>query len=155
MDSKQWKAIKLSRSGPPISHLFFADDLILFGEARNSQAYVMKNILKAFCSISGQKVNVAKSKLLVSKNTPSSLARCISQQVEIPLTQDLGVYLGMPLLHGRATKRTYGFLVDKVRKRLSGWKSRLLSKAAKSILIQSVSSTIPVYAMHTTRVPQG
>lgn len=48
VDSKQWKAIKLSRSGPPISHLFFADDLILFGEARNSQAYVMENILKAF-----------------------------------------------------------------------------------------------------------
>lgn len=72
--------------------------------------------------------------------TPSSLARCISQQVEIPLTQDRRSIPGNECLYYMADKRTYGFLGVE-------W-SRL---AAKSILIQSVSSTIPVYVMHTTR----
>lgn len=28
-----WKPIKMSKSGPYILHLFFVDDLLLFGEA--------------------------------------------------------------------------------------------------------------------------
>lgn len=29
----EWKAIKASRKGPSISHVFFVDDLVFFGEA--------------------------------------------------------------------------------------------------------------------------
>ena len=55
-----WKPITLSRGGPPLSHIFFADDLILFGEASVSQFNVMVNCLNSFCSFSGQKVNYQK-----------------------------------------------------------------------------------------------
>lgn len=59
----------------------------------------------------------------------------------------------MPLLHGRITKGTYAYLVDKVRNKIASWKGRLLSKASRNILIQSVSSTIPFYAMQTAALP--
>ena len=42
INSGQWKPIRLSRNGPLLSHLFFVDDLILFGEASTEQMDVIK-----------------------------------------------------------------------------------------------------------------
>lgn len=33
VDEGRWKPVKASRGGPGVSHIFFADDLLLFGEA--------------------------------------------------------------------------------------------------------------------------
>jgi len=48
-----WKPVYASRGGPPLSNLFFVDDLILFGEATMEQAKVIKHCLELFCSASG------------------------------------------------------------------------------------------------------
>lgn len=80
-------------------------------------------------------------------------ARKIASNLSISLSSDLGLYLGMPLIHSRVRSQTYGFLLTKVRRRLSGWKMRQLSMAARSLLIQSVVSTIPSYAMQTAKIP--
>ena len=39
--SKEWRAIKLSRKSPIISHLVFADDLVLFSEESMEKADIM------------------------------------------------------------------------------------------------------------------
>ncbi|XP_012487971.1 uncharacterized protein LOC105801183 [Gossypium raimondii] len=43
IDLGNWSPIRLSCGGPLLSHLFFADDLILFGHADENQAQVIKN----------------------------------------------------------------------------------------------------------------
>ncbi|MBA0844648.1 hypothetical protein Goarm_000073, partial [Gossypium armourianum] len=40
IDPGSWTPIRLARTGPPLFHLFFVDDLIIFGHAEESQAKV-------------------------------------------------------------------------------------------------------------------
>lgn len=88
-----WKGIKVSRNALPISHLFFADDLILFGEVNSRTCSAIMNVLHEFCDMSGQSINFAKSKVFVSKNVPRDKAKNISSLSGIPLTTNLGRYL--------------------------------------------------------------
>lgn len=143
----KWKPMKSSQSGPTVSHLFFADDLILFAEASPYQARLMKQCLELFCKVSGQIVNFKKSGIYCSPNTCKGMATDTSRICGSPLTDNLGKYLGMPLLHFKITKTTYSKLVDKVHARLASWKSKVLSIAGRATLIQAVTSAIPVYAM--------
>lgn len=46
-----------------ISHLFFVDDLLLFGEAAEKQARVMQQVLEIFYKESREKMNLEKSKV--------------------------------------------------------------------------------------------
>jgi len=50
---REWKPIAASRGQPLLSNLFFADDLVLFGEATKDQAGVIKNCLERFCQALG------------------------------------------------------------------------------------------------------
>ena len=47
--------IKLSRNGPPLSHLFFANDLLLFAKALEDQINVIMDCMNTFCVDSCQK----------------------------------------------------------------------------------------------------
>ncbi|XP_019172513.1 PREDICTED: uncharacterized protein LOC109167899 [Ipomoea nil] len=49
----------------------------------------------------------------------------------------------------------FSSMLEKVRNRLSGWRSKSLSLAGRHVLAQSVISTIPFYTMQTTLVPRG
>lgn len=76
--SKEWKPISLSQGGPKLSHICFADDLILFAEASVGQIRVIRRVLEKFCLASGQKVSLEKSKIFFSNNVHRDLANQIS-----------------------------------------------------------------------------
>ncbi|XP_075655084.1 uncharacterized protein LOC142625285 [Castanea sativa] len=59
--AKLWSPAKASRSGPAFSHIFFADDLILFARDDQVNFQVIKEVLEVFCRKSGQFVSEAKS----------------------------------------------------------------------------------------------
>lgn len=44
IDVGQWKPIRSSQVGPMVSHIFFADDIILFVEASTGQTKVLKKL---------------------------------------------------------------------------------------------------------------
>lgn len=49
----RWKGMELTRNSTKLSHLFFADNLVLFGEAMEKQAILMEQIVQDFYEISG------------------------------------------------------------------------------------------------------
>ncbi|CAN1162506.1 Putative ribonuclease H protein At1g65750 [Linum perenne] len=71
----------------------------------------------------------------------------------MPLTQNLGRYLGVPVLHDRITTRTYQSILDRIDNKLSGWKAKTLSLAGRVTLAQSVLAAIPAYVMQTAVIP--
>ncbi|CAN1155661.1 Putative ribonuclease H protein At1g65750 [Linum perenne] len=151
--SGEWRPISLSDGGPKLSHLFYADDLILFAEASEDQARVIRKCLDRFCSASGQNVSRDKSAIFCSKNTSRHVSSLISLLLGIPLTQNLGRYLGVPILHDRVTTRTYQGILDRIDSKLAGWKIKSLSLAGRVTMAQAVLAAIPTYAMQTSVLP--
>lgn len=60
--------VTTSRQGPGLSYLLFADDLLLFSEAKADQLACIKEGLDLFCGCSGQRVNYIKSSMFCSAN---------------------------------------------------------------------------------------
>ncbi|CAA7028167.1 unnamed protein product [Microthlaspi erraticum] len=152
---RQWKPISLSRGEPQLSHILFADDLILFAEASVAQIRIIRRVLEKFCMASGQKVSLEKSKIYFSANVPRELRDSISGESGIQQTCDLGKYLGMPVLQKRLNKETFGEVIARVSSRMAGWKGRTLSTAGRLTLTKAVLSSVPVHSMSTILLPKA
>ena len=61
------RGYSLCKNGPRITHLFFADDSLLFCQARMEELQVIQNILSVYEKASGQQVNQGKTTLFFSK----------------------------------------------------------------------------------------
>jgi hypothetical protein len=61
------KGVPTSKRGPEISHLFFADDSLLFCRANLVQWNHLSSILKLYEEASGQKMNANKTAIFYSK----------------------------------------------------------------------------------------
>ena len=64
-------------------------------------------------------------------------------------------YLGLPTLVGRAKKRSFIYLKERVWKKLQGWKEKLLSIAGREVLIKAVIQAIPTYTMSCFKLLKG
>ncbi|KAA3460897.1 reverse transcriptase [Gossypium australe] len=129
------KGAKASRRGPEISHLLFADDCIMFGEATEQGARNMKDILKEYESCSGQCVNFNKSAIFYSSNTTAEAKELVSTMLGVRSSSSPEKYLGLPNV------------VDKISLRIESWSNRLLSQGGKEVFIKSVLQALPTYAI--------
>ena len=152
-EAKLWDPVKASRNGPAFSHLFFADDLVLFAKADLKNCCHVREALDTFCDLSGQKVSHHKSKVYFSPNVSQSTRAELSDVLGFSSTPNLGKYLGFPLKHPGSTSRDFNFIIERVQAKLQGWKANMLSMAGRVILSQSVISAIPSYVMQGCVLP--
>ena len=132
---KLWQPVKASQSGPAFSHLFFANDLILFAKVDWVNCVAIKDVLDTFCSISGQIVSEAKSRVYFSPNVDRATRESLCDILGFASTPYLGKYLGFSLKHPGSSSHDYDFILDRVKQKISGWKANLLSLASRRVLI--------------------
>lgn len=148
-----FKGLKINRYCPSLTHLFFADDNIIFCRAEEQDCETIKKILEDYAKASGQTMKLNKSSFMVSKNVNLPKADHLSRILGIAKADELGEYLGMPSQTGRNKSRVFKKIKDKVWKALQSWKGKLFSAGGKEILLKSIAQAIPVYTMSCFKLP--
>lgn len=141
-----WKPCKIGGSGLKISHLFFADDLLFIGEATISNAMTLRSIMDFFSERSGQKINESKSAILFANNVAMTTRNAICGVLPFNNTDSLGSYLGIPISAKKIKKKDCSFIIEKLKSKLTSWKSKFLSSAGRIVLIKSVLNATSLYA---------
>jgi hypothetical protein len=145
-------SVPTSKKGPSISHLFFADDSLVFCKANNVEWRGILKIIQTYERGLGQKINMEKTAVFFSRNT------CVRRKEIIGLSgleeaNRYDSYLGLPTLVGKNRIHTFKNIKEKVARKLHNWKSRLLSLAGKEVLLKAVVQAIPTYSMSVFLLP--
>ena len=129
--------------GECVSHLLFADDTILFCDAKVEQVLHVRLLLLCFQAVTSLKVNVAKSEMVPigEVNNVQALAEILGCRVgALPMT-----YLGMPLGAPHKSPSIWNPILEKFERKLAGWKKLYLSKDGRLTLLKSTLSSLPTY----------
>ena len=111
------------------------------------------DILDLYALASRQCINFEKSSIYFSSNTEARHREWIKNILGVKEVARFESYLGLPTLIGRSKYQTFSFLKDRVWKKLQGWKSKLLLRAGKEVLIKAVAQSIPTYTMGVFQLP--
>uniref|UniRef100_A0A2N9IM41 Reverse transcriptase domain-containing protein n=1 Tax=Fagus sylvatica TaxID=28930 RepID=A0A2N9IM41_FAGSY len=96
----QLKGLQTNRLGPWVSHLFFADDSLLFGKASLAESREFMKILKLYEESSDQQLNREKTTIFFSSNTLPATRQAIQDFWGSNGVQNFDKYLGLPALIG-------------------------------------------------------
>lgn len=114
----------ICRGAPIISHLFFADDSIIFGRANEQELVEVKRIQDLYEKALGQVVNLHKSEIAFSVGVDTNRAEFLVSRLGARRVHKHGIYRGMPCTIGRSKKEVFQLLEDRIRKKLKDWKRR-------------------------------
>lgn len=147
------QGIRVARGSPRINHLLFADDTMMFCHSSSDNCHALVQILQKYESLSGQKINIAKSSIIFSKKTPQDVKNTAKNILGITKEGGVGKYLGLPEHFGRRKRDLFTSIVDRIRQCAANWSTRFLSKAGKLTMLQSVLTAIPSFTMSYFELP--
>lgn len=136
-----------------ITHLGFADDLLLFSRGDMISVKLMSEAFDKFSKATGLKANLTKCQIYfggVSNREKQEILNLIGyNEASLPLR-----YLGVPLSTKRLTISQCKPLIDKVTARINSWMARCLSYAGREQLIKSVLLSLQTYWAQIFVLPQ-
>lgn len=109
--------------------------------------------MSLFCSISGQNINLTKSKAIFSNYCDITTRDLVQRLFSITPTTSFGKYLGIPILNQKSKASDFLYIIDNMRKKLASWKVNFLTIASRLTLAKSTINVIPAYAMQYFHLP--
>lgn len=92
---------------------------MLFFKAKPDQIAFIKWNLQ-YETLSGQKVNYTKSSLFFSKSIDEDVRHQFAELLSVPQGCENGKYLDLPFLIGRSKKAIFGYIKDRIWRKISG-----------------------------------
>ncbi|XP_038698582.1 uncharacterized protein LOC119996123 [Tripterygium wilfordii] len=115
------RGIKVARASPSVSHLFFADDSLIFCRATVDDCNNVKTSLRLYEKVLGQLINYTKSALSFSPNTSRHNVNLVKNIFGMPVVNRHDYYLGLPTItlwnksmHVGGHVRNIGGVVQKI-----------------------------------------
>lgn len=137
-----------------LTHLCFADDLMIFTDGTKSSVEAILKVFEDFDKMSGLKISMEKSTLFMAGVSTQKQEDILNHfpfaSGKLPVR-----YLGLPLLTKNMTVLDYMPLIEKIRKRIGCWTGRFLSYAGRLQLIKSVITSLVNFWMAAFCLPSG
>ena len=118
------RGVSICGNGPRVSHLFFADDSVLFCRTKEPECQVILDILSIYAKGLGQKINREKTNIFFSANTHHDIQASIQVLLGVPSIRQYEKYLGLLAFVGRAKKHSFVYIKERIWKKLQGWKEK-------------------------------
>ncbi|KAL0367744.1 UNVERIFIED_CONTAM: hypothetical protein Sradi_3664500 [Sesamum radiatum] len=138
-----------------ISHLAYADDVIIFNNSNAEGLRKIMDFLHDFEKKLGQCISIAKSSFIVSPKTPLLIKRQIKRITDFVLKPLPFTYLGAPIFVGRKKSEYYERLIEAMGSKIGGWEKKFLSYGSRLLLIKSVLLSMPIHLLSVTKPPKG
>ena len=104
---------------------------------------------------SGQKINIDKFLFFFSVNT-SKEKKNETLNILGPMQDSRhSKYLGLPSIIGKSRNEVFAEIKERMGRKLSGWKEKILSIGGREILIKAVPQVIPTYTISCFQLPKG
>lgn len=137
-----------------ITHLCFADDLLIFSRGDIGSVQIIRDVLEEFKGVSGLTPSIPKSTAFmcnISTHVRNGILGILPfEEGVLPVR-----YLGVPLIATKLVRSDCMILVDKVQKRISDWRNKFLSFAGRLELINSVLSSMQIYWASVFIIPKS
>lgn len=137
-----------------ITHLYFADDVLLFPRGDYQSVELILATFKEFADSTGLKVNPQKCKLFYSGMEENIIQR-VKQLTGFTNGSLLVRYLGVPLTCKKQYIVHYFPLVERIISNIRHWTTKLLSIVGRIQLVNSVSLDVTQYWMNCFHIPKG
>lgn len=141
-------------SSSRLTHLCFADDLLIFMDGSWDSLQAVLQVLNEFEKRSGLAVSVHKTSFFAS-----GLSAAETDLIQVSTGMPMGTlpvrYLGVPLCTKKLTLLNCEGLLQQIKCKFSSWSSRALSFAGRLLLIKTVITGITTFWCSTFILPKA
>ena len=131
----RWQTFSMD-GRPVVSHLLFADDILLFLKPTRRNINFIFQLIADFRIESGLHINKSKSAIFFAKSVRSGLL--LVREVQITIGKLPIKYLGFPLFASTKRSSLFELLIEKFRLKVEVWNAGTISRGSRLELLRSV-----------------